>query len=465
VSCDSSRRSATISALSRSRSAAAAWACCPAASGDTPSVAATDAAPMRITLSAPAGQQAQAAAAERLRLSAEIVAERRDESQDTFTGRVSEHEDLYRQALMSLLWNETYYRWDGTSEVNPAYSGRVDAHDVLILPDKWEFPWLASWDTAFHALTAALVDDRLAQDQLRFVLSERWQQPDGHIPCAEWVMDDECPPIFAWAAWRVYEHSRDLDFLQEIYPGLQRSYDYWWANKRVGDAVFTGGFLGMDNLPRSAGSAQADATGWMALFARDMARIASEVGDTPASENYWIDRGMIQEALNETMWDEESGFYYDLNSRGRFVEHKSYSGLVPLIAGVVPPERLPPLLAALRSEDEFMSVGGIRSLSAASPLYLPGTAGPGVNSNWRGPVWVPINYMLIEALRDIEPSLSAEIRDRLINNVEADWRATARFHEFFDGDTGAGLGADQQAGWTALVANLIHETWPATPTE
>jgi glycogen debranching enzyme len=290
-------------------------------------------------------------------------------------------------------------------------------------------------------------------------------QPDGHIPCAEWVMDDECPPIFAWAAWRVYEETRDVEFLNEVYPSLQRNYDYWWANKRAGDAVFTGGFMGMDNLPRGgSGQAQADATAWMALFARDMARIASEV-DPSTSERYWVDRGMIQEALNDQLWDEATGFYYDINLDGSFIAHKSYSGLVPLIAGVVPPERLPRLLAALRSEEEFMSVGGIRSMSAASPLYLPGTAGHGVNSNWRGPVWVPINYMLVEALRDIDPALAADIRDRVVANVEADWRATDRFHEFFNGDTGEGLGADAQAGWTALVANLIREAWPAAPAE
>lgn len=405
---------------------------------------------------------AASAASDRLARSDEIVAQRRDEAAGTFRSQVSEHQDLYEQALTTLLWNETYYRWDGTSQVNPAYSGKVDARDVLILPDKWEFPWLASWDTAFNAVTASLIDPELAKNQLRFILSNRWQQADGHIPCAEWVMNEECPPIFAWAAWRVYELDRDLEFLQEIYPGLQRNYDYWWANKQVDNtATFTGGFMGMDNMPRSPGSPQADATGWMALFARDMARIASEVRDTAGSERYWIDRGLIQEAL-DVMWDEETGFYYDLNSQGEFVPHKSYTGLIPLIAGVVPPERLPRILAALRSEDEFLSVGGIRSMSAQSPLYTPGTAGPGVNSNWRGPVWVPINYMLIDALRDIDPPLAADVRDRVVNTVEADWRSTGRFHEFFDGDTGAGLGADQQS-WTALVANLIQESWPVEP--
>jgi hypothetical protein len=401
-------------------------------------------------------------AADRLIESDAIIGKRRDEAKATFVDDVSDHQALYQQALMSLLWNETYYRWDGGSGVNPAYGGRVDAHDVLILPDKWEFPWPASWDSAFHAVTASLVDPEIAEDQLRFFLSDRWEQADGHIPCAEWVMNDECPPIFAWAAWRVYETSHDMAFLQEIYPGLQRNYDYWWAHNQVGDALFTGGFLGMDNLPRGGvGTAQADASGWMALFARDMARIASEVSDTAGSARYWVDRGKIQESVNSTLWDDSTGFYYDLNADGSFAAHKSYSGLIPLIAGVVPPERLPTVLATLRDPSQFLSSGGIRSLSAASPLYVPGTAGHGVNSNWRGPVWVPINYMLIEELSDVDPSLAADIRKRVVSTVEADWQKTDRLHEFFDGNTGEGLGADEQAGWTALVANLIAEGWPS----
>ncbi|MGI8928552.1 MAG: amylo-alpha-1,6-glucosidase [Candidatus Limnocylindrales bacterium] len=393
-----------------------------------------------------------------------VIDARHDEAATLFGGRVTRHEGLFRQALMGLMWSESHYRWDGASTVNPSWAGRGDARDVLIMPDKWEYPWLASWDTAFHAVTAALADPLVAQGQLRFVLSDRWQQPDGHIPCGEWVMDAECPPVFAWAAARVYEISRDRAFLEEVYPALQRSYDYWWSHNQVGDALFTGGFLGMDNLPRSASpQPQADATAWMALFARDMAGIASELRDTETSERYFSERGRIQEQINAQLWDENSGFYYDLNSSGAFITHKSYSGLVPLIAGVVPPERLPQLLDAVRDEDQFMSVGGIRSLSAASSLFKPGNAGKGVSSNWLGPVWLPINYLIVEALYDIDPALAADIRERVVNNVERDWLATDRLYEFFNGDTGDGLGADFQTGWTALVANLILEGWPATP--
>ena len=191
-----------------------------------------------------------------------------------------------------------------------------------------------------------------------------------------------------------------------------------------------------------------------------MAGHASELGDNDASERYFLERGRIQTALNEPLWDEQTGFYYDLNSSGAFIPHKSYTGLIPLIAGVVPPERLPTVLATLRDEAQFMSAGGVRSLSAASPIYKPGTAGAGVNSNWRGPVWVPINYLLVHALAEVDPALAADIRLRVVENVETEWERTSRFREFYNGDTGEGLGADFQTGWTALVANLIAEGWP-----
>jgi hypothetical protein len=389
-----------------------------------------------------------------------IVSGRRTAAQTQFGGQVSAHGELFRQALMSLLWNETYYRWDGTTGVNPAWSGKVDAHDVLILPDKWEFPWLASWDSGFHALTARLIDPQLAQDQLNFVLSDRWQQPDGHVPCGEWVMDQECPPIFAYVTWHLYEATHDLDFLQDLYPRLQAQYDWWWQHNEVGEALFGGGFMGMDNLPRGGG-AQADSSGWMAFFARDMVRIATELRDTAGAERYWTDRGRIQAAINDQLWDDATGFYYDRDAGGAFVPNQSYSGLIPLIAGVVPAERIPSMLAPLRDERQFLSPGGVRSMSAASPAYIPGEAGAGVNSNWCGPVWLPINYLLIDRLADLDAPFADELRSRVVNNVEADWRRDGRLHEYFDGDSGAGLGADSQAGWTALVANLIAERWPA----
>ena len=389
-----------------------------------------------------------------------IAGVRRLEARQLFSGDVSEHADLYRQALMTLLWNQSYYSWDGTTGVNPEWAGRVDARDVLIMPDKWEYPWLASWDSAFHAVTASLVDPEIAADQLRFILSDRWQQPDGHIPCGEWVMDEECPPIFAWAAWRVYQVSRDRDFLQDVYPALQAHYDYWWRTHTVGEDLFTGGFLGMDNLPRSPRQPQADASAWMAFFARDLVRIASELRDVESSDRYWAERGRIQDAINTHLWDPETDFYYDRAADGGFVRHKSYSGLVPLIAGVVPADRMPAILSALRDERQFLAPGGIRSMSASSALYQPGLSDRGVNSNWRGPVWLPINYLIQRALLEADPYFAHDLRHRLVTMVSEDWQQTGRLHEFYDGDTGQGLGADSQS-WTSLIANLIAEGWPA----
>ncbi|MDL2335409.1 MAG: trehalase family glycosidase, partial [Chloroflexota bacterium] len=393
--------------------------------------------------------------------SAAVIAARRDESAEVFAGAVSDHLSLYRQALMSMIWNETYYRWDGDSSGNNAYAGLIDAHDVVILPDKWEYPSPDSWAGAFQAVTAALIDPTLAEDQLRFYLSDRWQQADGHIPCDEWAMDAECPPIFAWATWQVYEKNHDATFLADVYPALKSNYDYWWSHYQTANALFSAGSLGMENLPRPIGAAaQADASAWMAFFARDMARIASELHDPATSQRYWIDRGRIQDAINSTLWDESSGYYYDQGSDGALYMHKSYSGLVPLIAGVVPPERLPPILSALRDPNQLLGSAGIRSLAANDPLYVPGVELRGVNSNWRGPVWVPFNYLLVQALMEFDPSLAQDVRDDVVGSVEADWTSTGRLHAFFDGDTGAGLGADNAAGWTALVANLIAEGWP-----
>jgi len=405
---------------------------------------------------------AEARARDLLGRADEVVTFRREEAAGLFAGRVTAHEAVYRQALMSLLWNQSLYTWDGASSYAPAWAGTVDAHDVLIMPDKWEFPWLASWDTGFQAVTASLINPQLAADQLRFILGDRWQQPDGHVPCAEWVMGVECPPVFAWSAWRIHEAGAGSDFLREIYPGLQRLYDYWWEANAVEPAgLFTGGFLGMDNLPRGPGLAQADASGWMAFFARYLGKIAESLGDAAAAARYAADVEQIGAAVNATLWDENAGFYFDLDQTG-FIPTKSYGGLIPLIAGIVPPDRADRVLAALRDPGQMLSAHGVRSVSARSVVYQPGYAREGgVNSNWRGPVWVPLNYLLVEALTPLDAALAATIRERVVGTVEADWQATGRFHEYFDAETGEGIGADAQAGWTALVANLVADGWPA----
>jgi hypothetical protein len=342
------------------------------------------------------------------------------------------------------------------------------------MPDKWEFPWLATWDMGFQAVTAALADPQIGADQLRFLFGDRWQQPSGALPCAEWIMAKDCPPVFAWAAWRVAELGAGPDFLREVYPGLVRHYDHWWATKAVEPAgLFTWGTEeqgftkwfrpGMDNLPWGVGQAQADATGFMAQTARDLARIAEALGDAEGAARFAADYERIAAAANATLWDESAGFYFDLDERGEsFIPTKSYSGLVPLMAGIVPADRLPRVLEALRDPAQLLSPHGVRSVSAKSVIYQPGYAKErGVNSNWRGPIWIPLNYLVIEALADVDPELAATIRERVVAMVEADWRATGRFHEYFHAETGEGIGADAQAGWTALVANLIEEGWPA----
>jgi Mannosylglycerate hydrolase MGH1-like glycoside hydrolase domain len=417
---------------------------------------------------------ARARASELLDGADEILAFRRDEADGLFRGRVTQHEDVYRQALMSLLWSQSLYTWDGTTSYAPAWAGKVDAHDVLVMPDKWEFPWLATWDTGFQAVTAALIDPELGADQLRFLFSDRWQQPSGALPCAEWVMDKDCPPVFAWAAWRVHEAGAGTDFLREVYPGLQRNYDYWWKTKAVEPAgLFTWGFEdqgfskyfrpGMDNLPWGVGQAQADASGFMALSARYLAKIAEALGDTAGVERYTADLERIAAAVNATLWDDGAGFYFDLDEGGSsFIPTKSYSGLTPLIAGIVPADRMGRVLEALRDPAQLLSPYGVRSVTAKSVIYQPGYAKErGVNSNWRGPVWIALNYLIVEALTPVDPGLAMTIREAVVAAVEADWRATGRFHEYFDAETGAGLGADAQAGWTALVANLVAEGWPA----
>jgi len=412
---------------------------------------------------APDAASAEARARELSGAVERLVGQRRTEANGLLRGDVTQHSDLYRAALMGLLWNQSLYTWDGTSTYDPAWDGKVAADDVLIMPDKWEFPWLATWDTGFQSVAASLVDPQLGAEQLRFLFSDRWQQPDGHLPCAEWVMGTECPPVFAWAALRVADAGAGNAFLAQVYPGLQQLYDYWWSTLAVEPrGLFTCGFCGMDNLPRGDGTAQADATAWMARFAGDLATIADRLG-TGDGDRYRADRTTIADALNASLWSESAGFYFDMGSDGKLIPTRSYSGLIPLIAGVVPDDRQPAMLEALSDPNRFLSAHGVRSVSADSVLYEPGYASNShTNSNWRGPIWLPINYLLVEALRPLDPSLATTISDRVVATVEADWQATGHFHEYFDAEDGTGLGADSQTGWTALVANLIAERWPAS---
>jgi hypothetical protein len=418
------------------------------------------------------GAEAAVARAEAVRPAASaVIAKRNEEADGLFRDQVSAHQDLYAAALSSLLWAKSYYAWDGAG-LNDAWKGKVDARDVLIMPDKWEYPWLASWDMAFHAVAATLVDPDLGADQLRFLLSDRWQQPDGHVPCAEWVMDVECPPLFGWSALRVaaaYDDTGrpgDADaFLAQLYPGLERQFAYWKQVNGVGGDLYAGGFLGMDNLPRGRAddggpAAQADGSAWMAAFAGHLATIATRLGKDDGAAAWTAERERIAAAVNDHLWSDEEGFYFDAD-KGGLRTTVTYSGLVPLIAGIVPPDRLPRVLDAIRDPDRLLSDHGLRSMSASEYIYAPGYAGRGVNSNWRGPIWLPYSYLVIEALAAVDPALAADLRERTIATVETNWQATGRIWEYFDGDTGTGLGADAQTGWTATVANLIHEAYAA----
>jgi hypothetical protein len=385
---------------------------------------------------------------------------RLDEAEALYRGQVSAHEGVYRYALMSLLWNKMYYQYDGSFESH--WKGDVDVHDVILVPDKWEFPWPAMWDTCFQAKVATLADIELAQSDLRLFLSDRWQTSTGHVPNVEWDMGGETPPLFAWAAWQVYQTGGDRAFLERMFPRLELHYQY--ANRGFDldrDRLCAGGFMGMDNLPRPVGAdvEQVDTSGWMAFFAQHLALIARELGDEDKAALYEQDCADIAERINEQLWNAEDGFYYDRERDGQY-QLKSYAGLIPLIAGVPDDARTQRLLSHLRDPNGFWSEFGIRSMSKSEELYEPGYSTSGwKNSNWRGPVWMPINYLLVQALEDHDPELAEQLRLNLIRTVTRQWETDRHFYEYYDAETGEGLGADHQTGWTALVANLIHERW------
>ena len=385
---------------------------------------------------------------------------REEEAQALYKGDVTAHQDVYQAALMNLLWNKMYYAYDGSYQ--PEWKGDVAIHDVILVPDKWEFPWPAMWDTCFQAKVATLTDIKLAKDDLKLFLSDRWQTHTGHVPNVEWFLEGETPPLFAWAAWQIYETDGDLAFLEAIFPQLEQHYAFVRrAYDRDQDSLHTGGFMGMDNIPRPGfpDEEEADLSGWVAFFAQDMARIADALDKPDRGDFYRQEYEQIVDQINAQLWDEETGFYYDRNTRG-FLLEKSYAGLIPFIAGAPDARQTEEIIAHLTNPDEFWSDYGIRSLSADSALYEPGYSQSGwKNSNWRGPVWLPVNYLLVQRLETTHPDLADQLRKALIHNVEMQWKTTGRFWEYYDAETGQGLGADHQTGWTALVANLIVEKY------
>ncbi len=513
---------------------------------------------------------------------------------------------VLRQALSGMLWSKQYYHyvvrdWLSGDPGQPPPPGvrkqgrnadwtHLYAADVLSMPDKWEYPWFAAWDLAFHCIPLAMVDSDFAKEQLLLLLREWYMHPNGQIPAYEWALGDVNPPVLAWAALRVYKIEKkrrgqgDRKFLRRVFHKLLLNFT-WWVNRKDADGrnVFQGGFLGLDNigvfdrskpLPGGGHLEQSDGTSWMAMYCLNLLAIALELASedetyADVASKFWEHFVNIAHAINTLgLWDEEDGFYYDLLHRGDGDEDlklriRSMVGLIPLfavesfsadllarfpdfarrldwfighrpdlIAGVasmntpgvegrrlfsiVDPEKLRRVLARMLDESEFLSPHGIRALSqrhrdhpyrlqidgsALEVRYEPAESSSGLfggNSNWRGPVWLPVNYLLIESLQKFHHYLGdgftvefptgsgrrlhlAEVAAELSRRLSSlflrgpDGRRPALgddlkqqsdphfadcllFHEYFDGDTGAGLGASHQTGWTGLVAKLLQQS-------
>jgi len=515
--------------------------------------------------------------------------------------------NVMRQAIAGMLWSKQYYFWDGDAwleehRAHPLHRGsrqfrnrewfHMINDDIISMPDKWEYPWYAAWDLAFHTLPIGIVDPDFAKEQMKLMLRWRYLHPNGQIPAYEWNFSDVNPPVHAFAtlflhrAEQALRDEADVEFLKSAFNKLLLNFT-WWVNRkdRFGKNVFEGGFLGLDNigvfdrsapLPTGGHLEQADGTAWMALFTQNMLEIAVEIAVyDPTYEDMvvkFIEHFLyIAAAMNQPgedgMWDEEDGFYYDIlrlpDGASTRLKVRSMVGLLPLCAAtviekwqrelvpratvaiqsrlnqmpelgkaihptgpgclgvgdrgifaLVNPERLRRILSKMLDEGEFLSPYGIRSLSKFHEKhpygfhtngqeyrvdYLPGESNTGMfggNSNWRGPIWMPVNVILIRALLNfylfygdsfkIEcPTgsgrmmnlfeVAKEISDRLTRIFLRDehgrrpvyggtekfqtdplWGDHILFYEYFHGDNGAGLGASHQTGWTGLVAKLIE---------
>ena len=514
--------------------------------------------------------------------------------------------NVMRQAFAGMLWTKQFYcydvaRWLEENRVDPYAPGHARLRnaawshlsnaDIVSMPDKWEYPWYAAWDLAFHAIPLNAVDPDFAKQQLVLVLNQRYLHPSGQIPAYEWNFSDVNPPVHAWAAWFVYQQDKarrgegDVRFLEYVFQRLLMNFT-WWVNRKdaQGNNLFEGGFLGLDNigvfdrsaeLPTGGHLEQADGTAWMAFYCQMMGQIAVELAShdpvyqTLAAKFYehflWIAGAMDSGGRGDDLWDEQDGFFYDalVLPDGQHVRLKvrSLVGLLAICASTVYPpdtrERLPlviermreftrrhprlaeritnpgrpgeggRLLLALLTEDklrrvlrimldenEFLGPFGIRAVSRHHrdyPYvyrangqefrvdYEPGESTTGMfggNSNWRGPVWFPMNALLIRALANLYGyygdafkiecptgsgvqmtlfEVAQEISRRLTRiflrdeqgarpvygrsqKFQADphWRDLILFYEYFHGDSGAGLGASHQTGWTGLAATLIQ---------
>jgi Glycosyl hydrolase family 63 C-terminal domain len=515
--------------------------------------------------------------------------------------------NVMRQALAGMLWSKQYFffdvdKWLEEHDADPTRQSMSQVRNrdwfhmisdhVISMPDKWEYPWFAAWDLAFHTLALSTVDIDFAKQQLVLLLDQAYLHPTGQIPAYEWNFSDVNPPVQAWAAIFLYRMeqtlrgSTDVDFLKRVFGKLSANFG-WWVNRkdRFGKNVFEGGFLGLDNigvfdrsapLPNGGYLEQADGTAWMALFCENMLEIAFELAGHDSTyedlaTSFGIEFMLIARSMNavgvDGMWDEEDGFYYDVlrlpDGSATRLKVRSMVGLLPLCAATVVeqwqrdqsprltaqmrerlrrmPElresmhatgpghfgvaergmialvnetRLRRILTRMLDENEFLSPHGIRSLSryhAGNPYvfsvqdqeyrvgYLPAESDTGMfggNSNWRGPVWMPVNVLIIRALMHyfayygdsfkIEcPTgsgnlmnlfeVARDIADRLTRIFLRDesgrrpvfgesekfqkdpyWRDSLLFYEYFHGDNGAGIGASHQTGWTGVVACLIE---------
>ena len=515
---------------------------------------------------------------------------------------------VMRQALSGMLWSKQFYSYDVAHWLQEhGYADRaalqnasirnkqwfhMAANDIISMPDKWEYPWFAAWDLAFHTVALAIVDLEFAKGQLALLLNERYLHPNGQIPAYEWNFSDVNPPVHAWALLRLYAIEKeqrgkgDLAFLQDGFNKLTLYYTWWVNRKDLDDRdVFGGGFLGLDNIsvfdrsapmPTGGHLEQSDGTSWMVFFSLSMLQIALELAKhDPAYQSmagrFYEQFLWIQSAMNPSdpevggLWDEDDGFFYDMlrlpDGQSKPLKVRSLVGLLPLAAcSVVMPdevERLPEFMARVRwlkeerprlvanvptmdqpgvanrrllavldktklrrvltyllDENEFLSPYGIRSISRyhkEHPYavhvdgveyrvdYLPAESNSrmfGGNSNWRGPIWFPMNFILIQGLLDLHAyygddftvecptgsgkqmtlwQVSQEIALRLARiflrnehgqrplygditqfQEDAHWRNYIQFHEYFHGDNGAGLGANHQTGWTGLIARILQ---------
>ncbi|HTC67227.1 MAG TPA: hypothetical protein VK685_08840 [Candidatus Acidoferrum sp.] len=540
---------------------------------------------------------------------------RQKEADDFYASRVpkdisEDARSVMRQALSGMLWSKQFYHYDVLTWLSgdpgqppppeERWNGRnkdwtqLYNDDIVSMPDKWEYPWYAAWDLAFHCVSLAIIDPDFAKDQLVLLLREWYMNPNGQLPAYEWAFSDVNPPVHAWAAWRVYKIERrvrgvaDRAFLEKVFHKLLLNFT-WWVNRKDPDGsnIFQGGFLGLDNigvfdrsapLPTGGHLEQSDGTSWMGMYCLNMLAIALELAkEDPAYEDiaskFFEHFVYIAHAMNnfgsraKSLWDEEDGFYYDVlhlpSGEDHFLKVRSMVGLIPLFAvetlepevidklpgfkrrmqwfidnhpdvpdhidmsqrsprgtrlllSLVSKKQLGRVLSRMLDESEFLSPYGIRALSRYHqdhPYelrcngtvnrvdYEPAESATGTfggNSNWRGPIWFPVNYLLVESLQKYHhyygedfklpfPTASnnqanlwqvaAEISRRLTHIFLRDdegrrpvygqtevfqsdphWRDLVLFYEFFHGDNGAGLGANHQTGWTGLVAKMIQQS-------